>query len=140
MVIYAAAVSVVRLRCARGAGLLSRRRRSRRQATPHVRYATSCRRALEVRQIPIRDFAPITLLSQSPNLWIVHPSLPAKNMHELIALAKTRPGEINYSSSGTGSSQHLAGELLKSLAPIDVVHISYKGSPPALLDVLGGRV
>ena len=89
---------------------------------------------------PIRDFAPITLLSQSPNLWIVHPSLPVKNMRELIALAKTRPGEINYSSSGTGSSQHLAGELLKSLAHIDIVHIPYKGSPPALIDVLGGRV
>jgi tripartite-type tricarboxylate transporter receptor subunit TctC len=89
---------------------------------------------------PIRDFAPITLLSQSPNLWIVHPSLPAKNMRELIALAKTRPGEINYSSSGTGSSQHLAGELLKSLAHIDIVHIPYKGSPPALIDLLGGRV
>ena len=89
---------------------------------------------------PIRDFAPITLLSQSPNLWIVHPSLPAKNMRELIALAKTRPGEINYSSSGTGSSQHLAGELLKSLAQIDIVHIPYKGSPPALIDLLGGRV
>jgi tripartite-type tricarboxylate transporter receptor subunit TctC len=89
---------------------------------------------------PSRDFAPITLLSQSPNLWIVHPSLPAKNMRELIALAKTRPGEINYSSSGTGSSQHLAGELLKSLAHIDIVHIPYKGSPPALIDLLGGRV
>ncbi|MEO7727785.1 MAG: tripartite tricarboxylate transporter substrate binding protein [Burkholderiales bacterium] len=88
----------------------------------------------------VRDFAPITLLSQSPNLWIVHPSLPARNMRELIALAKTRPGEINYSSSGTGSSQHLAGELLKSLAHIDIVHIPYKGSPPALIDLLGGRV
>ncbi|MDB5811826.1 MAG: hypothetical protein JWN94_3948 [Betaproteobacteria bacterium] len=89
---------------------------------------------------PIRDFTPITLLSQSPNLWIVHPSLPVKNMRELVALAKTRPGEINYSSSGTGSSQHLAGELLKSLAHIDIVHIPYKGSPPALIDLLGGRV
>src|SRR3954465_4852898 len=89
---------------------------------------------------PIRDFAPVTLLSQSPNLWIVHPSLPVKNMRELIALAKTRPGEINYSSSGTGSSQHLAGELLKSMAHIDIVHIPYKGSPPALIDLLGGRV
>jgi len=89
---------------------------------------------------PIRDFTPVTLLSQAPNLWIVHPSLPVKNMRELIALAKTRPGEINYSSSGTGSSQHLAGELLKSMAHIDIVHIPYKGSPPALIDLLGGRV
>lgn len=89
---------------------------------------------------PVRDFAPISLLSQSPNLWIVHPSLPVKTMRELIALAKTRPGEINYSSSGTGSSQHLAGELLKALAHVDIVHIPYKGSPPALIDLLGGRV
>ena len=89
---------------------------------------------------PVRDFAPITLLSQSPNLWIVHPSLPVKSVRELIVLAQSRPGEINYSSSGTGSSQHLAGELLKSSARIDIVHIPYKGSPPALLDLIGGRV
>ena len=89
---------------------------------------------------PIRDFAPITLLAQSPNLWVVHPSLPVKNMRELIALAKSRAGKINFASSGTGSSQHLAGELLKSLAHIDLVHVPYKGSPPALIDVLGGRI
>ena len=89
---------------------------------------------------PIRDFAPVTLLSQAPNLWVVHPSLPAHNMRELIALAKSRPGQIDYASAGTGSSQHLAGELLKSLAGIAIVHIAYKGSPPALIDVLGGRV
>ena len=89
---------------------------------------------------PIRDFAPVTLLSQAPNLWVVHPSLPAHNMRELIALAKSRPGQIDYASAGTGSSQHLAGELLKSLAGIAMVHIPYKGSPPALIDVLGGRV
>lgn len=89
---------------------------------------------------PVRDFAPVTLLSQSPNLWIVHPSLPVKNIRELIVLARSRPGEINFSSSGTGSSQHLAGELLKSSAHIDIVHIPYKGSPPALIDLIGGRV
>jgi tripartite-type tricarboxylate transporter receptor subunit TctC len=89
---------------------------------------------------PIRDFAPVTLLSQAPNLWVVHPSLPAHNTRELIALAKSRPGQIDYASAGTGSSQHLAGELLKSLAGIAIVHIPYKGSPPALLDVIGGRV
>jgi tripartite-type tricarboxylate transporter receptor subunit TctC len=89
---------------------------------------------------PIRDFAPVTLLAQSPNLWIVHPSLPVRSIRELIALAKSRPGQIDFASSGTGSSQHLAGELLKSLAHIDIVHIPYKGSPPALIDVLGGRV
>ena len=103
-------------------------------------HATNPALAVKMPFDPVRDFAPITLLSQSPNLWIVHPSLPAKNMRELIALARSRPGEINYSSSGTGSSQHLAGELLKSLARIDIIHIPYKGSPPALIDLLGGRV
>lgn len=103
-------------------------------------HATNPALSMKMPFDPIRDFTPITLLSQAPNLWIVHPSLPVKNMRELIALAKTRRGEINYSSSGTGSSQHLAGELLKSMAHIDIVHIPYKGSPPALIDLLGGRV
>ncbi|HWI14491.1 MAG TPA: tripartite tricarboxylate transporter substrate binding protein [Burkholderiales bacterium] len=88
----------------------------------------------------LRDFAPVTLLSQQPNVWIVHPSLPAHNMRELIALAKARPGQIDFASSGTGGSQHLAGELLNVMAGIKLVHIPYKGSPPALIDVLGGRV
>ena len=89
---------------------------------------------------PIRDFAPVVLLSEAANLWVASPSLPAKNMRELIALAKSRPGQIKYGSSGIGSSQHLAGELLKSLTSIDIVHIPYKGSPQALIDVLGGRI
>jgi tripartite-type tricarboxylate transporter receptor subunit TctC len=88
----------------------------------------------------LRDFAPITLLSQQPNVWIVHPSLPVRNIRELIALAKSRPGQIDFASSGTGGSQHLAGELLNVMAGIKLVHIPYKGSPPALIDVLGGRV
>jgi tripartite-type tricarboxylate transporter receptor subunit TctC len=88
----------------------------------------------------LRDFAPITLLSRQPNVWIVHPSLPVRNMRELIALAKSRPGQIDFASSGTGGSQHLAGELLNVMAGIKLVHIPYKGSPPALIDVLGGRV
>jgi tripartite-type tricarboxylate transporter receptor subunit TctC len=103
-------------------------------------YATNPALQTKLPFDPIRDFAPVTLLAQSPNLWIVHPSLPVKNVRELIALAKSRPGQIDFASSGTGSSQHLAGELLKSLAHIDIVHIPYKGSPPALIDVLGGRV
>ena len=89
---------------------------------------------------PIRDFAPITLLSQSPNLWIVHPSLPAKNMRELIALAKTRPGEINYSSIGhrlVAASGGRTAEIAR--AHRHRAH-SDKGSPPALIDLLGGRV
>jgi tripartite-type tricarboxylate transporter receptor subunit TctC len=88
----------------------------------------------------LRDFAPFTLLSQQPNVWIVHPSLPVRNIRELIALAKSRPGQIDFASSGTGGSQHLAGELLNVMAGIKLVHIPYKGSPPALIDVLGGRV
>jgi tripartite-type tricarboxylate transporter receptor subunit TctC len=88
----------------------------------------------------LRDFAPITLLSQQPNLWIVHPSLPVHTIGELIAFARTRPGQIDFASSGTGGSQHLAGELLNVMARIRLVHIAYKGSPPALIDVLGGRV
>ncbi len=89
---------------------------------------------------PIRDFMPVVLLSEAANLWVASPSLPAKNMRELIALAKSRPGQIKYGSSGIGSSQHLAGELLKSLTSIEIVHIPYKGSPQALIDVLGGRI
>jgi tripartite-type tricarboxylate transporter receptor subunit TctC len=88
----------------------------------------------------LRDFAPISLLSQQPNIWIVHPSVPAKNMKELIAYVKSRPGQLNFGSSGTGGSQHLAGELLKGMAGIDMVHIPYKGSPPALVDLMAGRV
>ena len=87
-----------------------------------------------------RDFAPIALLSQQPNLWIVHPSLPVKSIKELIAYAKSKPGQLNFASSGTGGSQHLAGELLKAMTGIEMVHIPYKGSPPALTDLLGGRV
>jgi tripartite-type tricarboxylate transporter receptor subunit TctC len=88
----------------------------------------------------VRDFAPISLLSQQPNIWLVHPSLPVKNIKELIAYAKARPGQLNFASSGSGGSQHLAGELLKSMTGVDMVHIPYKGSPPALIDLLAGRV
>jgi tripartite-type tricarboxylate transporter receptor subunit TctC len=88
----------------------------------------------------LRDFAPISLLSQQPNIWIVNPSLPVKTMKELIAHVKARPGQLNFGSSGTGGSQHLAGELLKAMTGIDMVHIPYKGSPPALVDLLAGRV
>jgi tripartite-type tricarboxylate transporter receptor subunit TctC len=94
----------------------------------------------KLRYDSVRDFAPISLLSQQPNLWLVHPVLPVKSIKELIAYAKSRPGELNFASSGTGGSQHLAGELLKSMAGIDMVHIPYKGSPPALIDLLAGRV
>ncbi|HEV7822519.1 MAG TPA: tripartite tricarboxylate transporter substrate binding protein [Burkholderiales bacterium] len=89
---------------------------------------------------PIKDFTPVTHLTLSPNVWIVHPSFAPKNMVELIDLAKARPDEINYSSSGLASTQHLAGELLNFMTGIRLVHIPYKGGGPALIDLLGGRV
>jgi tripartite-type tricarboxylate transporter receptor subunit TctC len=88
----------------------------------------------------LRDFAAISLLSQQPNIWLVHPSLPVRNIKELIAYAKSKPGQLNFASSGTGGSQHLAGELLTSMTGIEMTHVPYKGSPPALVDVLAGRV
>lgn len=87
-----------------------------------------------------RDFSPITLLSQQPNLWIVHPSLPVNDIKGLVALAKAKPGQLDFASSGTGGSQHLAGELLNVMANLKLTHVPYKGSPAALIDVLGGRV
>ncbi|MES2562548.1 MAG: tripartite tricarboxylate transporter substrate binding protein [Pseudomonadota bacterium] len=89
---------------------------------------------------PIRDFAPITLASSAPNILVVHPSLPVKSVKDLIALAKARPGDLNYGSSGTGGSAHLAAELFKHMARVDIVRVPYKGSAPALIDLLGGRV
>ena len=88
----------------------------------------------------LRDFAPVSLLSQQPNLWLANPSVPVKTIKDLIAYAKAKPGQVNFASSGTGGSQHLAGELLKSMAGISMTHVPYKGSPPALVDVLAGRV
>ena len=88
----------------------------------------------------VRDFAPVSLLSQQPNIFLVHPSVPVKTVKDLIAYVKSKPGQVNFASSGTGGSQHLAGELLKSTAGIEMTHIPYKGSPPALVDVLAGRV
>ena len=89
---------------------------------------------------PLRDFAPITLASAAPNILVVHPSLPVKSVKELIALSRSRPGDLNYASSGTGGSSHLAAELFKHMARADIVRVPYKGSAPALIDLLGGRV
>jgi tripartite-type tricarboxylate transporter receptor subunit TctC len=89
---------------------------------------------------PVRDFAPISLVATSPNVVIVHPSLPAKNIRELIALAKARPGQIHYESSGIGTVQHLAGELFKLQARVDLVHVPYKGGGPAIIDMVAGHV
>ncbi len=87
-----------------------------------------------------KDFAPITLVGQTPFILVTHPSVPAKNVQELIALAKSKPGALSFASGGTGVASHLAGELFKSTAGIDVVHIPYKGQAPATADLLGGQV
>jgi tripartite-type tricarboxylate transporter receptor subunit TctC len=88
----------------------------------------------------VRDFAPVTLITDAPNFLVVHPSLPVKSVKELIALARGRPGQITYASSGAGTSTHLSGELFKSLARIDIVHVPYKGGGPAVIDLVGGHV
>jgi tripartite-type tricarboxylate transporter receptor subunit TctC len=89
---------------------------------------------------PLKDYEPITLLATGPYILIVHPSLPAKSVKELIALARSRPGQITYASSGNGSGAHLANELLNSMAHVTMVHIPYKGGGPALVDLLAGNV
>lgn len=88
----------------------------------------------------IKDFAPISLFVQSPSVLAVHPSLPVKSVKELIAFAKARPDEILFSSSGSGSGQHLAMELLNRMAGLQLVHIPYKGTAPSILDLVAGRV
>jgi tripartite-type tricarboxylate transporter receptor subunit TctC len=88
----------------------------------------------------LRDFAMVSLFSESPNVLVVHPSLPVKNVKELIALAKARPGEINYASSGNGSTQHLTGALFCKMAGIKMTHIPYRGSGPVTADLLAGQV
>jgi tripartite-type tricarboxylate transporter receptor subunit TctC len=88
----------------------------------------------------LRDFEPVILCVQGANVLVVHPSLPARNLKELIALAKARPGKLNFASSGMGSSNHMAGELLKVMAGINIVHVPYKGNAPAITDILGGHV
>lgn len=87
-----------------------------------------------------RDFAPIVLATAAPNVLVVHPSVPAKSVSDLIALAKTRPGQLNFASSGTGTAPHLSGELFKTMGGVDIVHVPYKGSPQAVSDVISGEV
>jgi tripartite-type tricarboxylate transporter receptor subunit TctC len=87
-----------------------------------------------------RDFAPITVLATVPNILVVHPSVPAKTVRELVQYVKAHPGELNFSSPGNGSGAHLAGELLKSMANIDMTHIPFNGIAPAVTAVLGGQV
>jgi tripartite-type tricarboxylate transporter receptor subunit TctC len=89
---------------------------------------------------PVRDFAPVTHAANIPLVLVVHPSLPAKSVKDLIALARAHPGQLNYASGGTGSPQHLPMEMLKAATRIDIVHVPYKGLGPAFNDVLGGQV
>ncbi len=88
----------------------------------------------------LRDFAPVTLGASLPNILVVHPALPVKSVRELIVLAKTRAGQLNYSSAGSGTSPHLSMELFRLMAGITLTHIPYKGSGPATVDLLAGQV
>ncbi|HEY0337893.1 MAG TPA: tripartite tricarboxylate transporter substrate binding protein [Burkholderiales bacterium] len=87
-----------------------------------------------------RAFAPISILAIQPTILVVHPTLPAKTVKELVMLAKTRPGQLNFGSAGAGSSAHLAAELFKMVAGVDIVHVPYKGTGPATSDLLGGQI
>jgi tripartite-type tricarboxylate transporter receptor subunit TctC len=89
---------------------------------------------------PVKDLAPVTLTGEVPNGLVVHPTLPAKSIKELIALAKKRPGELNYGSSGNGAGDHLAGEMLNVMAGIKMTHVPYKGGAPAMIDLLAGNI
>ena len=87
----------------------------------------------------MRDFSTISLLSTVPNVFVIHPSVPAKNINELVKLARAHPGKMSFGSGGVGSSNHLAGELFKSLAKVDILHVPYKGASIALTHILGGE-
>ena len=89
---------------------------------------------------PVRDFAPISLIASAPLILVVHPSVAAKSVKELVQLAKARPGQLNFASNGTGGSSHLAAELYKMMTGTDMVHVPYKGLSPALTDLLSGQV
>jgi len=89
---------------------------------------------------PVRDLAPVTMLFTTPLYLVVHPSVPAHSVKELLGLARAKPGKLTFASIGNGSSQHLAGEMLRARANLDIVHVPYKGSSPAITDLLGGQV
>jgi tripartite-type tricarboxylate transporter receptor subunit TctC len=89
---------------------------------------------------PIKDLAPVSLIAESQTVLVVHPSLPVKSVAELIALARSKPGQLNFGSTGTGGLSHLASEMLKSAAGVQMTHVPYKGTGPALNDLLGGQI
>ena len=88
----------------------------------------------------LRDFLPVSVVATQPNVLVVHPALPARSVKQLVALAKTRPGELNFASAGTGSSGHLSGELFMMVTGVRMVHVPYKGTGPATSDLLGGQI
>jgi len=94
----------------------------------------------KLRYDTFKDFIPVTMASNSPYLLVVHPKIPASSVKELIAYAKMNPGKMNYSSSGNGSSTHLAGVLFNNMAGVEIVHIPYKGAAPAIVDLLAGNI
>ena len=89
---------------------------------------------------PLRDFAPVSEIAYNPQFLDIHPSIPVRNVKELIALARARPGQLNYGSAGQGSTSHMAMELFKSMSKTDIVHVPYKGTGPALIDLIGGHL
>ena len=89
---------------------------------------------------PLKDFAPVTFAVSGSNVLVVHPSVPAKTVQELIELAKAQPGRLTYGSSGSGNTGHLAGELFKSMAKVDIIHVPYKGGAPAMIDLIAGQI
>lgn len=88
----------------------------------------------------MKDFSAVALCATAPFILVAHPSLPVRSVQELIALARSRPGQINYASSGNGTPPHLAGEMFRSMAHVDIVHVPYKNAAPAMIDVVGGQV
>ena len=88
---------------------------------------------------PVKDFAPITQIAEAPGVLVVNPSVPAKSVKGLVALAKSKPGSLAYASAGNGTAPHIAGELFKQLAGVDMLHVPYKGSAPAITDTIGGQ-
>ena len=89
---------------------------------------------------PIKSFTPISIFATGPNVLAINPTLPVNSVKELVALAKQKPGELNYASAGVGSFQHLGGELFKLTAGVNIVHVPYKGGGPAMQDVISGHV
>jgi tripartite-type tricarboxylate transporter receptor subunit TctC len=88
----------------------------------------------------VKDFAPVTVVASTPNIIVVHPSVPARTLGELLALAKARPGQINFGSTSPGGSPHMSAELLKMMAGVDMTHVPYKGASPMLTDLMGGQI